>query len=99
LGELNTIRSGVRIEAIALAGRAHIATGDRKAAHQLLRQAWKGSLKHHRLCRHLAIACLELGDYRRAAALTAKAAELSEIASAGRPHEEEGKPSPQLAKP
>ena len=84
LGDLGSIRSGIRIEAIALAARAHLAIGNKKGARQVLRHAWNASLKNHRLYRHVAIACLELGEYRRAIALVEKAAELAEAAASAR---------------
>jgi hypothetical protein len=80
LGETKAIRSGIRVEAIALAARTRLAQGDKQAARQLLKQVWNAPLKNHRLCRHVAIACLEIGEYRHAAALTERAASLAEQA-------------------
>ena len=78
LAPLNTVRSGIRTEAISLAARTHIALGDKMAARLLLKQIWEAPQKSHRLYRYAAIACLEFGDYRRALSLIAKALELSE---------------------
>ncbi len=80
LGDTKTIRSGIRVEAIVLAARAKTASGDKSGARLLLKHVWNGSLKNHRLCRHVAIACLELGEYRRAADLSERAALLAEQA-------------------
>jgi hypothetical protein len=80
LGDFRAVRSGIRVEAIALAARAHTAMGDTTAARQLLKQVWNAELKHHRHYRHVAHACLDLGEYRRAVALSEKAAELAEAA-------------------
>ena len=80
LGETKAIRSGIRVEAIALAARVKLAQGDKQAARQLLKQVWNAPLKNHRLCRHVAIASLEMGEYRHAAALTERAAALAEQA-------------------
>ncbi len=80
LGETKAIRSGIRVEAIALAARTRLAQGDKQAARQLLKQVWNAPLKNHRLCRHVAIACLEIGEYRHAAALAERAASLAEQA-------------------
>ena len=80
LGETKAIRSGIRVEAIALAARVRLAQGDKQAARQLLKQVWNAPLKNHRLCRHVAIACLEMGEYRHAAALTERAAAMAEQA-------------------
>jgi tetratricopeptide (TPR) repeat protein len=88
LGELKAIRSGIRVEAVCIAARAHMALGKKKEARQLLQQVWEASLKNHRLYRHVAIACLELGEYRRAVSLVEKAAELSDAA-----HAKQAKPS------
>ncbi len=77
LGETKAIRSGIRVEAIALAARVRLAQGEKQAARQLLKQVWNAPLKNHRLCRHVAIACLELGEYRHAAALAERAAVLA----------------------
>lgn len=76
LGELKVIRSGIRIEAVCIAARARTALGDKKEARRLLQSVWGTPLKSHRLYRHVAIACLELGEYRRAVSLVGKAAEL-----------------------
>ena len=78
LGETKAIRSGIRVEAIALAARVRLAQDEKQAARQLLKQVWNAPLKNHRLCRHVAIACLELGEYRHAAALAERAAVLAE---------------------
>jgi hypothetical protein len=80
LGDLKTIRSGIRIEAIALAARSNLALGSKRDAMKLLKSVGERPLKHHRLYRHLALACLELGDYRRAAEFAISAAELVEDA-------------------
>ena len=80
LGETKAIRSGIRVEAIALAARVKMAQGDKQAARQLLKQVWNAPLKHHRLCRQVAITCLEMGEYRHAAALAERAAALAEQA-------------------
>jgi tetratricopeptide (TPR) repeat protein len=82
LGPLDAIRSGIRIEAIALAARTQIAVGEKRAARDLLKQVWNASLKNHRLYRHVAMACLELGEYRRALSLIEKAVELKETTPA-----------------
>jgi len=78
LAPLDTLRSGIRIEAIALAARTQIALGDKKSARELLKQIWQAPQKSHRHYRHAAIACLEFGEYRRAHWLTEKAIELSD---------------------
>ena len=78
LAPLDTLRSGIRVEAIALSVRTHIALGDKTSARGLLKQIWEAPQKSHRLYRYAAIACLEFGDYRRALSLTEKAFELSE---------------------
>lgn len=82
LEPLDKLRSGIRVEAIALAARSQIALGERRLAHALLRQLWKATLKNHRHCRYAAIATLELGNYRRALSLTEKAAEFLEATKA-----------------
>lgn len=78
LGDPRTVRGGIRIEAVALAARAHLALGSRRDARELLKTVWGRTLKTHRQYRYLALACLELGDYRRAADLATKAAEIVE---------------------
>jgi thioredoxin-like negative regulator of GroEL len=78
LGDIKTVRSGIRIDAVALAARAKLAEGDRKGARQLLQQVWAAKLKNHRQCRQLAIACLELGDYDRARELVEAAISLAQ---------------------
>lgn len=80
LGEPRSIRSGIRVEAIAIAARVKIAQGDKAAARQLLKQVWNAPLKNHRLCRHVAIASLEMGEYRHALSLVERAASLAEQA-------------------
>ena len=77
LAPLDTLRSGIRVEAIALSVRTHIALGDKTSARGLLKQIWEAPQKSHRLYRYAAIACLEFGEYRRARSLVAKAIELS----------------------
>ena len=78
LAPLDTLRSGIRVEAIALAARTHIALGDKTSARVLLKQIWEAPQKSHRLYRYAAIACLEFGEYRRALSLIGKAIELSD---------------------
>lgn len=78
LAPLNTLRSGIRIEAIALAARTHLASGDRKTARELLKQIWEAPQKSPRLYRYVAIACLEFGDYRRALSVMEKAIALAD---------------------
>ena len=78
LAPLDTLRSGIRVEAIALSVRTHIALGDKTSARGLLKQIWEAPQKSHRLYRYAAIACLEFGDYRRALSLVGKAIELSD---------------------
>ena len=78
LGPLDTLRSGIRIEAIALAVRTQIALGDKKLARELLKKIWEAPQKSHRLYRYAAIACLEFGEYRRALSLIGNAIELSD---------------------
>ena len=84
LGEIRTVRSGIRVEAISLASRALVAKGSRAEAREMLKQVWNSALKHHRLYRHVAHACLDLGEYRRAATLCEKAADLVEEAAASK---------------
>jgi hypothetical protein len=38
---------------------------------------WNAPLKNHRQCRNVAIACLEVGEYRHAAALIERAESLA----------------------
>lgn len=78
LGDPKAIRSGIRIEAIGLASRAHAALGSRRDAREMLKTVWGRTLKTHRQYRYLAMACLDLGEYRRAAELATKAADLIE---------------------
>lgn len=78
LAPLDGVRSGIRVEAIALAARAHLALGKKRAARDLLKLVWGASLKNDRLFRYVAIASLELGEYRHALSLVEKAIELSE---------------------
>ena len=89
LENINSIRSNIRIEAIALAARALIATGDTTQARAMIKPVWKQPMKNHRHYRYLAQVCLELGEYDRAAALANAAGDLKQkenearIASAG----------------
>lgn len=78
LAPLNTVRSGIRVEAIALAARSQMALGEKKTARELLKHIWEAPQKSHRLYRYVAIACLEFGEYRRARSLIEKAIELSD---------------------
>lgn len=78
LGGPTALKGGIRIEAVVLAARAHIAQGTKRDARTLLKTVWGRTLKHPRQYRSIAIACLELEDYSRAAQLTAKAAELAD---------------------
>ena len=78
LAPLNTLRSGIRVEAIAFAARTQIALGEKQSARELLKKIWEAPQKSHRLYRYAAIACLEFGDYRRALSLVGKAIELSD---------------------
>ena len=78
LAPLDTLRSGIRVEAIALSVRTHIALGDKTSARGLLKQVWEAPQKSHRLYRYAAIACLEFGEYRRALSLIGNAIELSD---------------------
>jgi tetratricopeptide (TPR) repeat protein len=80
LGETKSIRSGIRVEAIALAARVKLAQGDKQAAKQLIKQVWNAPLKSHRLYRHVAIACLEMGEYNVALNLVNRAVQLAEQA-------------------
>ena len=78
LAPVNTLRSGIRTEAIAFAARAQIALGEKKSARELLKHIWQAPQKSHRLYRYAAIACLEFGEYRRALSLIGNAIELSD---------------------
>ena len=68
----------LRVEAIALAARTHLAVGAKKPARELLKLVWQAPLKNHRLCRRVAIASLELGDTISALSLIEKAVQLSD---------------------
>jgi len=89
LENINSIRSNIRIEAIALAARALIATGDTTEARAIIKPVWKQPMKNHRHYRYLAQVCLELGEYDRAASLANAAGALKQqeieakIAAAG----------------
>lgn len=78
LAPLDSVRSGIRVEAIALAARTHLAVGAKKPARELLKLVWRAPLKNHRLCRYVAIASLELGEYHHALSLIEKAVQLSD---------------------
>jgi predicted Zn-dependent protease len=78
LEDLNSIRSNIRIEAIALAARALVATGDPTGARAVIKPVWKQPMKNHRHYRYLAQVCLELGEYDRAASLANAAAGLKQ---------------------
>ena len=78
LENINSIRSNIRIEAIALAARALIATGDTTEARAVIKPVWKQPMKNHRHYRYLAQVCLELGEYDRAASLANAAGALKQ---------------------
>ena len=78
LENINSIRSNIRIEAIALAARALIATGDTTEARAIIKPVWKQPMKNHRHYRYLAQVCLELGEYDRAASLANAAGALKQ---------------------
>jgi tetratricopeptide (TPR) repeat protein len=80
LGDMRSLRSGIRVEAICLAARVKSTQGGKQGARLLLKQVWSAPLKNHRLCRIAAIACLELGEYQYALALTERALSLSQAA-------------------
>ena len=75
LGDLDAVRSGIRIEALALAARAHIGLSANKRARRLLEPVRDAPLKTDRQYGYLAAACLELGEYRWAATLLSRAAD------------------------
>ncbi len=81
LGDMRSVRSGIRVEAICLAARVTSAKGDKQGARHLLKQVWSAPLKNHRLCRFAAIACLELGEYQHALSLTERALSLSKASN------------------
>jgi hypothetical protein len=74
LAGVKGLRSGIRVEAVSLAARTKVKLGEKQAAEALINGLQDRDYKNHRLCRYAAIACLELGDYRKATALTDKAA-------------------------
>ena len=81
LGDTSKIRSGIRVEAASLAARAHVAVDRKRQAVVILKREWEREINSPRLCAHLAIACLEAGEYDRAAGLSEKAATLKQVKS------------------
>lgn len=73
--DLRRVRSGIRVEILSMAARAHCAKGWKTSARNMLASIPDRSLKNHRLSRHVAMAYMELGEYRRAAELCHRAAE------------------------
>ncbi len=77
LGDLINIRTGIRIEAMCLAARAHAAKGNRKAAREILRPLRSRELPSPRLYGYLAASLLDLRDYQAAAEVCGRAADLA----------------------
>ena len=74
------LRSGIRVEAITLAARTKRLMGQNEAARRLIDDLLERDLKNHRLYRYVAIACVELGEYRQASIMAGRAAALLDLA-------------------
>jgi hypothetical protein len=72
--DIKAVRTGIRIEAMCLAARALAASGDRRAAKDILFPLAKRDFPAHRFYGHVARALLDLPDYERAAQICARAA-------------------------
>lgn len=71
--DIKSVRTGIRIEAMCLAARALAASGDRRAAKDILFPLAKRDFPAHRFYGHVARALLDLPDYERAAQVCTKA--------------------------